>query len=193
MPLAELLVLCTAPSGDCDFRSEVSSGFPALNISLPCLLFSFPFCNHLMHITHFVQLSCHCLRIRFLRPQKAFTAHRVPWPPFSSSPRPRHMNAPCRAGTAPSGDCEFRSGASSGVPALCQVAGSVPSTSVFHASSATCNLATTSIIIHFVQLSNHCLQIQPLHPHRASGKPPLVVLWSSKKTVLRQGVCVWNF
>ena len=72
-----------------------------------------------MHITHFVQLSCHCLRIRFLRPQKAFTAHRVPWPPFSSSPRPRHMNAPCRAGTAPSGDCEFRSGASSGVPALC--------------------------------------------------------------------------
>ena len=58
MPLAELLVLCTAPSGDCEFRSEASSGVPALChvagfspvvIGFPCFLSSLPLSNHLNH------------------------------------------------------------------------------------------------------------------------------------------------
>ena len=52
---------------------------------------------------------------------------------------------------------------------------SVPSTSAFHASSAACRLAITSILIHILQLSSHCLRSKPLHWHRASGQPPLLV------------------
>ena len=61
MPLADLLVLCTALSGDCEFRSGASSGIPALRhvadfspfaISFPCFLSSLPLSNHLNHFLY---------------------------------------------------------------------------------------------------------------------------------------------
>ena len=61
MPLADLLVLCTALSGDCEFRSGASSGIPALwhvadfspfVISFPCFLSSLPLSNHLNHFLY---------------------------------------------------------------------------------------------------------------------------------------------
>ena len=51
-------------------------------------------------------------------------------------------------------------------------------------------LQSPKIIIHFLLLSSHCLRIQPLHPHRASGQPPLVVF---QKDPAAAGLCVWNF
>ena len=149
------------------------------------------------HAYHsFRLLSSHCLRIQLLHPQRAFTAHHVPWPPFSSSPRPRHM----MPHECPLPSCSFSArnllvtvnfGRGLHVVFLHSVISlvSVPSSSVFHASSAACHLAITSIIIHTFQLSSHCLRIQPLHPHRASGHPPLVIF--QKDPAAARFVCVF--
>ena len=203
MPLAELLVLCTAPSGDCDFRSEVSSGFPALNISLPCLLFSFPFCNHLMHITHFD--AYHPFRPTFLPlPADPFS------PPTKSIYRPScSLAAILLLASAGSHECPLPSctfsarhlqvtvnfGRGLQVVFLHSVTSlvSAPSTSVFHASLAAWQFAITSMMIHILQLSSHCLRIQPLHPHRASGQPPLVVFQKDPAVAGCACVCVGNF
>ena len=48
-------------------------------------------------------------------------------------------------------------------------------------------------MIHILQLSSHCLRIQPLHPHRASGQPPLVVFQKDPAVAGCACVCVWNF
>ena len=145
-----------------------------------------------MHIIHFVLLSSHCRRIQPPHPQRAFTAHHVPWPPFSSSPRPRHMNAPCRAARSLHGTFGWRwiTAGSSSVPALRHVAGSIPSTSAFHACmlTATCHLAITSILSSTSSNfpvtacgSNLSTHIRHQDNHR---------LWSSIKTLLRQGAYV---
>ena len=63
---------------------------------------------------------------------------------------------------------------------------SVPSSSVFHASSAACHLAITSIIFYTLQLSSHCLRIQPLH---SQGIRTTTACGLPKKTMLRHGVC----
>ena len=70
---------------------------------------------------------------------------------------------------------------------------SAPSTSVFHASLAAWRFAITSMMIHILQLSSHCLRIQPLHPHRASGQPPLVVFQKDPAVAGCACVCVGNF
>ena len=82
------------------------------------------------------------------------------------------MNAPCRATRSLHGTFGWLWISVGGFLHSVTSLVSVPSTSVFHASSAACHLAITSIIIHILQLSSHCLRIQPLHPHRASGLPP---------------------
>ena len=64
---------------------------------------------------------------------------------------------------------------------------SVPSSSVFHASSAACHLAITSIIFYTLQLSSHCLRIQPLH---SQGIRTTTACGLPKKPMLRHGVCV---
>ena len=63
---------------------------------------------------------------------------------------------------------------------------SVPSSSVFHASSAACHLAITSIIFYTLQLSSHCLRIQPLH---SQGIRTTTACGLPKKPMLRHGVC----
>ena len=128
--------------------------------------------------------SSHCLRIQLLHPQRAF----IPSPPFSSSPRPRHMNAPCRAFSARHLRVTVNFGRGLQVVLLHSVTllVSVPLTSVFHASSAACHLAITSSSNIPVTTCGSSLS----HPHRASGQPPLVVF---QERPCCSRVCVWNF
>ena len=99
------------------------------------LLLNFlPLGNQLIHIILSVQLSSHCLRIQLPHPQRAFAAHHV----LGHRSPLRHGRAtdfPLTElhvlSTAPLGDCDLRSGVSSGFPALRRVVASVSSTSVF--------------------------------------------------------------
>jgi hypothetical protein len=84
-PLTELHVLSTAPLGDCDLRSGVSSGFlhfaalllQSLQHQSSLLLYFLPLGNQLIHIILFAQLSSHCLRIQLPHPQRPFAAHHA--------------------------------------------------------------------------------------------------------------------
>ena len=93
------------------------------------LLLNFlPLGNQLIHIILFVQLSSHCLRIQLPHLTKGIYRPSCSWPPLSSSPQPRHWLFPVTElhvlSTAPLGDCDLRSGVSSGFPALRRVVAS---------------------------------------------------------------------
>ena len=126
---AELHVLCTAPLGDCDLRSGVSSGFPTLRRVVASVSSTsvFLICLTSFHlaITSFISSFSSNFLAAACRPR--FATHNGHLRPiiFLAATLLLATAAPHYCPTAPLGDCEFRSGASSGVPALWHVAGSV--------------------------------------------------------------------
>ena len=115
--------------------------FSLFNISLPYLLNFFPLGNHLVHFILFVQLSSRCLQTPLRHPQWAFAAHHI----LGRHSPPRHS----RATLLPHGAFGWLWISVGGFKwCSCTLARRwfSPSTSVFHACSATCNLAIISIV-----------------------------------------------
>ena len=96
----------------------VSAVASVSSTSVSSLLLNFlPLGNQLIHIILFVQLSSHCLRIQLPHPQRTFAAHHVLGhrsPLRRSRATDLLLTELHVLSTAPLGDCDLRSGVSSG-------------------------------------------------------------------------------